>query len=755
MAKEKKPSIYSDRGNIGSSEELDEYGVWVKSEPQDLSSEEIETPELSAEISGDEDMDFAIPEMEDLPDLESFDEKNSDDFSLSELPADDFAIPDIESDSATETETLPLVSDESGSDDLNLGDLAEGAEFDSLEIPNLDESLDSESSDSESPDSGGLEKSPELTDLGESGLEDDFDFPEIKEPVEESLSLDAGISGTESDDDLAGISIDTSIDDLVDNSMNELIENFDSEEEALSDGSVDLDSDAANEELVPASAQIQTEVRPETGFTTDSGLTATASTPDLSTQLLMKIAEELSSIRAELSSLKKEFSGVRAAAPQAETEEGGFFDKEDDEKISLTGDELNNILNTADFTEETGLDVTMGLSEDVTGDTGLPTGPDMEIGSDNASPDIPPDTGLSGETVSGISAEVPEEKEGEPIGQDLTMEDTNDLAKEPVEAEVSIDLEEAVIDEPDLSSEIHDNPIEEPLPDDLSVNLNIEEQLPDDTGSEEFGNLEISSDELDNLGIVTEELTIEDLNTEELGDEEPGTETLGTEELSIEVPTIEPSSTEGQSTEEPAIEDVSTEEPAVEESGTESFNIEDLSTEEPPVEEPAIEPLSTEELSTEELAIEDTSTEEPAIEEPAIEEPVSESLNAEDLNILELGDEDFVTTTEPVFEELSTEPTEEEPVSEEDFGVLVVDEPSVETTGEAEEPHEEAVVQEAVSTETEDISGIPRQLKQELKTVLSYMDQLLEALPDEKIEEFARSEYYDTYKKLFKDLGIT
>jgi hypothetical protein len=34
------------------------------------------------------------------------------------------------------------------------------------------------------------------------------------------------------------------------------------------------------------------------------------------------------------------------------------------------------------------------------------------------------------------------------------------------------------------------------------------------------------------------------------------------------------------------------------------------------------------------------------------------------------------------------------------------------------------------------------------------MDQLLESLPDEKIEEFARSEYFDTYKKLFKELGL-
>jgi hypothetical protein len=34
------------------------------------------------------------------------------------------------------------------------------------------------------------------------------------------------------------------------------------------------------------------------------------------------------------------------------------------------------------------------------------------------------------------------------------------------------------------------------------------------------------------------------------------------------------------------------------------------------------------------------------------------------------------------------------------------------------------------------------------------MDQLLESLPEDKIEEFAKSEYFDTYKKLFEELGL-
>jgi hypothetical protein len=50
-----------------------------------------------------------------------------------------------------------------------------------------------------------------------------------------------------------------------------------------------------------------------------------------------------------------------------------------------------------------------------------------------------------------------------------------------------------------------------------------------------------------------------------------------------------------------------------------------------------------------------------------------------------------------------------------------------------------------------DLSG---DLKQEIKAVLAYMDQLLESLPEEKIEEFARSEHFEVYKKLFSDLGL-
>ncbi|HEQ72190.1 MAG TPA: hypothetical protein ENN69_06855, partial [Spirochaetia bacterium] len=49
---------------------------------------------------------------------------------------------------------------------------------------------------------------------------------------------------------------------------------------------------------------------------------------------------------------------------------------------------------------------------------------------------------------------------------------------------------------------------------------------------------------------------------------------------------------------------------------------------------------------------------------------------------------------------------------------------------------------------------IPSGLKEEIKSVLGYMDHLLESLPEEKIEEFAKSEYFSIYKKLFEELGL-
>ena len=54
----------------------------------------------------------------------------------------------------------------------------------------------------------------------------------------------------------------------------------------------------------------------------------------------------------------------------------------------------------------------------------------------------------------------------------------------------------------------------------------------------------------------------------------------------------------------------------------------------------------------------------------------------------------------------------------------------------------------------EKIDSMSTETKEELKTVLKYLDSLLEDLPEDKIKEFAKSEYYDLYIKILDKLGV-
>jgi len=94
-----------------------------------------------------------------------------------------------------------------------------------------------------------------------------------------------------------------------------------------------------------------------------------------------------------------------------------------------------------------------------------------------------------------------------------------------------------------------------------------------------------------------------------------------------------------------------------------------------------------------------------------------------------------------------------EPVEE--LSLEELDEQSPEEpVGELELAEEQLTVPEpqpSAGAATEELSD---DLKTEIKSVLSYFDQLLEALPEEKIKEFAQSEYFVRYKRLFEELGL-
>jgi hypothetical protein len=648
MASEKKPSIYSDRGTIGSSDELDEYGVWVKSEPQDLSSVSAdiqETVELSSDV------------IEDLPDFDTdLGGEDSPDFN-----GEDFSVPDLD---------IPEEPDETTGDSLD---------FDDLSIPE----------ESSSPAAGGN------------------DFTEV------------------------------SMSDFLDGGADDLQEPV-----MVSDGGL---------EAPPVEK--------------------TSAGEDLSTQLLMKIADELSSIRSELSVLKKEFSAVRkeaASEDKGDTQKKGFFDEEEDEKIALTGDELDNILNTADFTEEAGADATEelpGVYPSVEAEGLMPSDP-FQIIEETALPDLLSDQ----DDIIGAEAETETEAEAETLPE-LEYETEDPEAENPEQDDIVIDLDFDGID-PDALTEGSTLEGTASSGGDTALDIpDLDMSLGGPGDGEEFDGLDIppleaagDTEELRQLRVMgAEPMTPAPEDTSYLDDE-----------------TAAPPKPAG---------DISLDEPALmDESGGDDFSIDlsgavidepDLSGRitETPLEEPSLDDTDMQDISIDLDMEEEISMD--LSKDPGIEiTPDFAETGGEELELSIPGGEDVMELNMP-----EDVPAQESSFPEEESFAQVIPEGFVVESGDSQGPLDDDLEEDALSegdidalekgAETlsleqpaagetgEEISlsdddglDIPTGIKQELRTVLSYMDQLLESLPEDKIEEFARSEYFDTYKKLFKELGL-
>lgn len=145
-----------------------------------------------------------------------------------------------------------------------------------------------------------------------------------------------------------------------------------------------------------------------------------------------------------------------------------------------------------------------------------------------------------------------------------------------------------------------------------------------------------------------------------------------------------------------------------------------------------------------------------------IPSPTLESLNIQNTEIEDepLTEDNIEYLTSEVPEELREEETETE---DENLETGISEHPveNVFTNWEAApEPEKEIQTSQENSSEApaeiKDRSNeIPADMKAEIKSVLAYMDQLLENLPEDKIAEFAQSEQFETYKKLFAELGLS
>jgi hypothetical protein len=617
-----KPSIYQDRGTIGSARELDEYGVWVKSDPQILDSG-----------GPDEDVGLSPDDLGDLPDFSTdFDDSSVDDSSASGTDDVDFLIPE---------------------EDFNLD---EGDE-----APDLDTAV---------------EQDP----LAELDSAEEQDLTEEPDSVVEQSSTAEPSPAEEEGGDFVDISLEDLLGEVTEQSF---------EEEG---------GEAAEEEA-------------------GRGGTGLSPAVDMSTQLLMKIAEELSSIRQELSALKQEFSSARGSLNIDRGESRGFFDgNEADDKIALTGDELNNIINTADFTEEAGADATEEEQNSPTGNEDSSSGlealnPDLDIPDELSLSDELPSLDIDEAPLSEVSAvEAPPV---ELLPAEASVAEAP-LMEEPL-AEVPEDqlLEEEELSLVDLSNET------------FATDLSLPDEIPqEEAGEPGFG--EFSLDNMEDLLAAGSEIILE----EEAGGETP--EEFGLPDISLEI----------QGEEEIVIGD---------------FNEIDLSNaviDEPDLgaeiqENPPVEPVPADVAALEDdiaaflPGIEEPEAEEIQEEVPALEEsaeaiPTAQAGASRGEDLEQIIPEGFLV------EELD----DEGETGFGDAGIDSLDEIPEDVLPEEDEPK---LVESAGEP---DIAGIPGKFKNELKQVLSYMDQLLESLPKEKIEEFAQSECFDTYKKLFTELGL-
>ncbi len=210
--------------------------------------------------------------------------------------------------------------------------------------------------------------------------------------------------------------------------------------------------------------------------------------------IISQMSAELKALREELSSLRNEFNSLKAAkageipcekeeiteddipsfeTKEAETETSGFFDDDEDETIALSGDELNNILNTADFTTEV-VEAEENMSEEdalseYDNDTDSEVEESLSLSSEEPLPDM--DT----ETMDIIDDEEDTE-DNEPVisaGQGLIVEsDSNDFIDsiesptpsiEDALSDENIDyLEESSDSEPLAEPEVKATEIENP-----------------------------------------------------------------------------------------------------------------------------------------------------------------------------------------------------------------------------------------------------------------------------------------------------
>lgn len=529
--------------------------------------------------------------------------------------------------------------------------------------------------------------------------------------------------------------------------------------------------------------------------------------------LLSQIVEDLKEVKNEISNLKSEFEefkrkgsasnsdlNQKSVEQPSEDKDAGFFGGEDDDDtIALSGDELSNILSSAEMTAEDS-DGEAEIQGDITR-----TAPEEESISESSSfeePEVIEETQDDVKTEEDILGSVENTPE---VPQDYIQEGEAEFPEESLEEpnleSTELDLREEEIDVPKS-----DDILVESSSSDFMENAIAEENpspAPEFTEEPDFAEPVIGEEELKAEAEENAEAAAEETAAGETTSEmDEIIETIHQEnvEKSKVVPEVY---SESEDTTSPLEEPVApqTNEPA-KEIDVEALRNEALEE----FDEPEIAEVESESTEAENTVVEDIITDGSDAEEsesaqveyipaadapPAFEEEKEAELTESNIDFLKEDEDENLETgisEEPVSKVFNSwdnadsqeeEPTvmedvaSSEPAAEETAG-NVAEEPAIETES---VPEAEADIPAADSLSSQEVQAaesglasaaeqasqaaeetkeeIPEELKEEIKTVLSYMDQLLENLPEEKIEEFAKSEQFATYKKLFKELGLS
>ena len=469
-----------------------------------------------------------------------------------------------------------------------------------------------------------------------------------------------------------------------------------------------------------------------------------------------------------------------------EDSSNGFFGTDDeDETIALSGDELNNIMITADFAETEETVENNEAVYDADTETESVTEPASESEKTEENPfDFPITDNLETEsTGTSDNFELPSEESEETVSEDFSEIDTSfDNLKSP-EEDIVID---ETISEPVLEDISINDSAEEPSTDDITLPEESElndasiEIKSDETESTDENNSAIDTTFTDDnpfgainetaMNIPVEEsdsgLSIEE-NSENLA--EPDFDSLENQviETEITIPKVDeisenenPSAPEDdilvESSNDDFMDSVAESEMVITQSEATEPACEDIDVEEniDVVEEiPDTVDISSE-IETTELSAEEVSNVEPFNDSIDnfdsmldSEKGISEQLSDENVDYLK-SDENVI---ESDMENMSSAINESETLSESMIS-------NIDATMEDPFPPIESVIDHDERVEKQEAPSdtlISIDLKNDIKSVLLYMDQLLENLPEEKIMEFAKSEQFGTYKRLFNELGLS